>query len=361
MKMFLIGLALASLLFPACSTSLPSEVELNNMAQSRTNAAATPAPVPSVVPPAPLLSHVDLELATPVHTIEVSQLGDDIYSAVLPIGLDNKDYYVTGIKIFGVDTDTNQPTNTLHHAVVFQIPPTGMTKPKEPSYQGGIMGFYVMGSPILQPPSGYGLKLNGKTTLAFTIHFNQAMFMDTSMAPKHVSVHIQFQFASTVNHLAYYIAGAKAQWKLQPDSMLIPANTITTRSETLDPFRGLPTNSKSLDLLSVLYHMHNRGIAGQTSTIEKNSSYVVNADDQFSYANQYFHNLPAPAPLTRNKTQINFQCTWNNTQPYQPFVYGVQMPVVDVFWGESTVDEMCYHVLLVGEKGSAGIRKYMMK
>ncbi|MBI1859441.1 MAG: hypothetical protein HYR96_00800 [Deltaproteobacteria bacterium] len=347
-------------LSPACgpvTSELETESEANTSGQVRQYSMTMPATVTS-------LPRVDQEVATPVHTIQANQLGDDFFKATVNLGLDDKDYFIVASRLFAVDADMNQPSNVLHHALVAEMPSTKTLKTSASPVSkksnnssigyGGLVGLMVMGTSVLQTPAGTGLKIRGNMDLTFNIHLNVAMGSATTL-PKKVSVHVQFMFAPSVKHLAYFSGGVDPLWLLKPETMKIPANSVTTRGYTHDPFGVLPSDSKSLDLIGVLYHMHNLGSAGQISQVRSGASYTLNSDNSFSYANQYVHYFPSPVTLQKGKDKLFAQCTWTNTAERQPFVYGVQMPVKDVFWGESSTDEMCMWMLVFVEKGNAGL------
>ncbi|MBI1861553.1 MAG: hypothetical protein HYR96_11610 [Deltaproteobacteria bacterium] len=343
-----------------------------------TNPNPSPTPMPSMTPGL-ALPRVDLELVSPVHAVVADANGDDEYSQTIPMGLTAENRYLSGVTVFAVDTDTNLVTNTLHHLLVLKMPTGGADAAKATGFSGlfsGLSGFagffsklfqpetrvplfsymnlyggFVMGASTFIPPSGYGVKIPGDSMLTLSVHLNLASHAGApGSGPKNVAIHVQYMFASGIPKEAYYSLQVDPMWIVNPQTMLIPANTVISHSYTSDPFMWLPTSSSSVDLRQVLYHMHNRGTAGQISLVNGAASTSLNMDNSFSYANQYMHDLANVTMLTRGKDKINAQCTWTNDQAHQPFIYGTQAPVQDLTWGESTMDEMCMWLLMATEQ-----------
>ena len=96
--------------------------------------------------------------------------------------------------------------------------------------------------------------------------------------------------------------------------------------------------------------MHQWGVGGFIEKVAPTgSTTLLHSTTNYSFANQKNYYLDTPLVVSPG-TKINFACKWNNGASNQPFMDGVQMTPVDLYWGESSYDEMCMNVLSFTEK-----------
>jgi hypothetical protein len=337
-----------------------------------------PTPAPTPTPAAGDLPRVDYETFTTPHMIMPDHSGDEMYNEIIPLtGLEpSKTYNIVGVQTDAVEIASGHVSPLLHHALVMKGAPG--QKPRQmmsPDFGslGNIQlidwilknklvgrlidrvigpkmmlfGGYVKGANTFILPEGYGIVLPGNSTLTLSIHFNDLFAPD---ADKNVRLRIRYMFAERIQRQAYMSLEVNPQWVVDEKSMLIPADSpATSHGYTVTPWDYVHTKTNRLDLLGVLYHMHNLGVAAKLSLVQGKHVTLINEDKHFNYAHQYMRYFPTPLTLVKGRDQLNAQCTWDNSQKNQPVVNGQQISPIDVMWGEGTLNEMCMWVSVYGD------------
>lgn len=101
-------------------------------------------------------------------------------------------------------------------------------------------------------------------------------------------------------------------------------------------------------VIGVMGHMHQLGTAIRLDAKEQGSEKACVLDIpkwDFNWQQTYFFPADQPVMLT-GKTTFSMECVYDNSAANQQVVNGQQLEPRDVYWGDSTLDEMCLTYLL---------------
>jgi hypothetical protein len=122
----------------------------------------------------------------------------------------------------------------------------------------------------------------------------------------------------------------------------VPAGETHTATREL----GVALNG---DIVGVAPHQHMLGQQISLTAISEDGdeTCLVDVPDwDFNWQMFYRFSDDNVVPITTND-RIRLSCTWDNSPENQPIVNGVRQEPREVRWGDGTLDEMCYSVLLV--------------
>lgn len=278
-----------------------------------------------------------------------------------------QDSWVTGLEVDPGELDV------AHHAVVFAVPPEGQSdldsKVGPDGYWdcfGGVtspgtylLGVWVPGSLPFEAPTGTGVVYTANTKIVLQMHYHPAggdhgpdvttiKLRATTQQPDH---QLLFTFLGNVGNAPI----------LQPDrddrsstpEFRIPAN-VADHTETMVFPINLPGVNQRFPIISAFPHMHYVGVK-QEVTINRATPAPGEPSDEclmdvprwnFDWQRSYLYDAPLDGlPTVGNGDTVTIKCTYDDTLE-NPFVgrglaeQGLDQPV-DVYLGETTLDEMC--------------------
>lgn len=317
----------------ACSTT-PTPTPTPNPSSTPTptpkpSPTPTSNPNPSPTPPPQGLPRVDHQILTIPLVLKPDDMGDVMYSEIVPTGLNpNKTYYVTGTLVEAIETETGKASSLLHHLLVMKGPANASAKQsvrdmdemnmsktsKTQAFFGSsimeklgtsmlgkafnLYGGMVKGTNTFVSPAGSGIPLKGSDSFSLSVHMN-TLFAPATVN-KNVRLRISLTLVEKVERVSYISLQVNPTWMLDPMAMMIKAgDPAATHDYTLDPFDWVQTESSQLDFYGTLYHMHNRGSAAKTTLISGNTLKVINQDNNYNYAVQYAHMFPKPITVKK--------------------------------------------------------------
>jgi hypothetical protein len=261
--------------------------------------------------------------------------------------------YITGLGIKPGDV------SIVHHAIVFLATPSQIATYQNldaqdatpgwqcfggpgadlKSLQFGWVGAWAPGSAGSDFPDGTGIEIPPGSKLVVQMHYNT---LSSPPAPDQTSVLLKVD--DTVTKKAAMIPFTNPDWVTGNAPMDIPANTPDTmHSYALDisPYAAYLTgnvlaSNQPFTVYGAGLHMHTRGTHATTSIIRAGSQ---TDECMLSIPRWDFHwqgSYAFSAPKTVNPgDQLSVECHWANGG------------ATDLYWGETTEDEMCLSMYYV--------------
>ncbi|MEO7331875.1 MAG: monooxygenase [Minicystis sp.] len=299
---------------------------------------------PVDVGPTYALSRVDLSLSLPTDYLQVKEPDD--YRCFVIDWPKSDVTYVTGFRA--------NPGNAkvVHHVIAFLAPPSQVDTVKKlddaepgegytcfggPGFnQTNWIGAWAPGSLGTDYPVGTGIKVEPGSKVVLQVHYN------TLTAGKQKDrTSIDFKLDPTVTKEATIQPWTNPTWLSNKPTMKIPAfEADTMHSFAFDPTPFL-SKGKPFLMYSANLHMHQLGTHAKLTIQRKEGDEDCLLDiPKWNFHWQGSYGFPTPK-VFHPGDKVYLECHWDNTPPMQPIVDGkAQMPK-DVFWGESTTDEMC--------------------
>jgi hypothetical protein len=317
-------------------------------------------PGPPIVTDATTLSRVDLTMSMAEgYDPQVDpDYYDDYRCFVLPWP-EQATTYVSGFRaVPGNDA-------IVHHLIAFLASPDQVAQYEQldeaepgPGYRcfGGTggpaqqwVGAWAPGGQGSDLPPGLGIEVQPGSAIILQVHYNTLYAAINGVVEPDQSS-IEFKLDSQVDRRAFIMPWANPLW-LSGDSMKIPANDPdASHSFAFDATYFPGMNATSFDIYSSSLHMHLLGSSGKLSIehSDGSSECLLQIDNwDFSWQDNYmFRN----SKLFERGDQLRLECHWDNSAANQAVVNGVPRTPQDVYWGESSTDEMCLGVLLVAPR-----------
>ncbi len=282
------------------------------------------------LPELPGLSRVDLTLQM-FEPYTPTTLPDDYRCFLLEWPL-TEEAYVTGFS-------TQPGSEMVHHATAFKVPAERADAYIARAGEDADYGYSCFGgpgqgsvwiagwSPGTQGtdfPEGTGVLIEPDALIGFQIHYNT-----TFTEPAADQTSIELKIDDTVTHPARTLRLWDPQW-LEEGGMKIPAG----QSEVT--WSMSHTEEGEVTIFSGNLHMHTLGTAATLDILRADGSEECILDLpqwDFDWQGDYF--LTSPLLLSPSDT-LRMSCQWDNSGGDD-----------DVYWGESTLDEMCTGKLYV--------------
>ncbi len=304
----------------------------------------TPQGTPSLAPPVPVYNNTgmipgtpDLKVKIPTYT-STAATGDVYQCFVIPSGL-LVDKFIKSFEAI--------PGNPaiVHHVLVF-ADTTGtcdsldaaVPGPGYPNFGGvgvgadaaTMLGVWVPGSDPMSYPNGFGLKLPKNADIVVQVHY------PAGTVGLQDSTEVRFFFAPSTGVREVIMQPILFHdFNLIGGPLHIPANTVKTYEEALDPVYLMLTGD--ISLLGAFPHMHLIGKTiksyGVLPSGDTDKYIRINAWD-FHWQGFYMFRKLKKIPVG---TRVRAEATYDNTtaNPENP-----NSPPQDVFAGEATTDEM---------------------
>lgn len=271
-------------------------------------------------------------LTTQIPTYTSTAMGTDVYRCfVLPTGL-TADKFITAFEAV--------PGNRgiVHHVLVY-ADTTGVSTQLDaadpgPGYTsfGGIgvndaalLGGWVPGTPPMQYPAGFGVRLSKDAKLVVQIHYPAGSVYEVD------STKIRMFFASSATREVLIQPVLNHAVNISP-SLVIPANTTRTFREHF-----VTSNYPNMSLLGIAPHMHLIGRSIKTYGVAPNGDtmkFISIPDWDFHWQGFYMMRNLVKVPTG---THLWSEAFYDNTSanPHNP-----SNPPQTVTAGEATTDEM---------------------
>jgi hypothetical protein len=290
------------------------------------------------------LSRVDKSLAMPVaYTPQTTTDNPDDYRCFVIPWTESTTKYVTGFRAV--------PGNpkVVHHVIAFYAAPDQLA-----AYQalddaeagagytcfGGSggpsrtwVGGWAPGSLGSDMPAGTGIRVEPGSAIVMQVHYN---VLTAGAQPDLTTVEVKLD--DTVDKTAIIQPWANPNW-LDSQEMRIPAG----EADVMHAFEfdaSLPVGGP-FTIWSAGLHMHTLGQRATASIVRADGTNecLLQIDDwNFHWQGSYGLRQP---PVFNRGDKLRVECHFDNSPENQPLVGGQPRVPQDVFWGESTTDEMC--------------------
>jgi hypothetical protein len=239
----------------------------------------------------------------------------------------------------------------VHHAVVYLVPPGSADGVRAQDAADATPGYYctsvTSGSWLTSyEPGGYGQQLPGG--LGMTVEPGSVIVAQMHYNTLHGSGSDRSRLELTVEDEVERVGRTQlilnVGWLL--GAMRIPAG----QPDVVHRWQGRPTalrGSPAQDIYAVDLHMHTLASSGSIGIIRADGSsepLLEIPDWAFEWQETYRFNEPV---RLETGDQLYVECHYDNTAEHQIVVDGQRLPPRDVYWGESTTDEMCLGNVLV--------------
>lgn len=216
-----------------------------------------------------------------------------------------------------------QPGNhsVVHHAIAFVRPPDGGDM-----NQFGLLGAYVPGQRLTQPPSGYARRVAAGSKFVFQMHYTPTGKPETDLT----SIGIVFADPDTVTHELFALGGVQQQFEIPPGDGNYQVRGTVNR---------IPRDGQ---LLSITPHMHVRGKSFSMTATKNGKHEMLLSVPAYDFNWQHNYEFAAPVPFA-DIDEITFVATFDNSadNPTNPD------PSEYVTWGDQTWQEMAVTFLEV--------------
>lgn len=197
-----------------------------------------------------------------------------------------------------------------------------------------MLGGWAPGSLGTDFPAGTGLRIEPGSAVVMQVHYN---VMAAGALPDRTAVELRLD--DSVDTVAEIMPWANPQW-LNANGMRIPAG----EEDAMHSFQFDASLFMGGDftIYSAASHQHSLGSRNKV-TIERGdtgASECLLQIDNWDFSWQGAYGLREPVQF-RAGDQMKVECHWDNSPENQPMIGGEQMPPQDVYWGESTTEEMC--------------------
>jgi hypothetical protein len=306
-------------------------------------------------PAAPGMSRVDLTLQMPVPFTPV--LSPDDYRCFLVDWTPTTTKFVTGLGVKPGDP------RIVHHVIAYIAPPAQVAAYQAMDDQEDGPGWTCFGGPgngtkaqwlgAWAPgalgsdfPAGTGVRIEPGSKIVIQVHYNTA-----AVAPVPDQSSVNVEIADSVTKEAYVTPFTDPGWVLggmqiaagNPDANYSVSMDLSSNLSRIS--KGLFKDNAPVTVHSSALHMHTRGTQIRSKILKADNSEDCLLDiPRWNFAWQGSYGF-AQAKVMNPGDQLYLECHWNNTAANQPYVNGSQVPAKDVYWGESTEDEMCLEIL----------------
>lgn len=282
----------------------------------------------------------ELSMDTGADYVPSRDLPDDYRCFVLPATFD-AETYVTSVDV------VPGARALVHHALVYVIDEAGAAALQQaddaepgPGYTcfggpgGGApqtLAGWVPGAIAPRMPDGAALVVPKGARLVLQIHYNTLNFTPDQTLPSDRSSVALWTYPAGQVPTSRVDVTPLADLRL--DIAAGDANSVQERDFTV------PATGK---LIAVQAHMHKLGkdievsmpSAGADACLLHIPSWDFNWQQQYAFPTDRFVDV-------KQGDKLHLRCTYDNSKANQPVVNGVQQAPREVWWGESTLDEMC--------------------
>ena len=302
------------------------------------------APAPPLVTEQQRLTRVDKTLSMPVaYTPATTADYPDDYRCFVVPWTESTTKYVTGFRAV--------PGNpkVVHHVIAFYAAPDQVAAYQQlddatagPGYTcfGGTngpsrtwIGAWAPGSLGSDMPPGTGLRVEPGSAVILQVHYNVL-----EAGPEPDLTEVEMKLDDTVGKAAIIQPWANPNW-IDSLDMRIPAGD----ADVMHAFEfdaSFPVGG-DFTLHSAALHMHTLGTHTTASIVRADGSTecLLQIDDwNFHWQGSYGLRQP---PTFHRGDKLRVECHWDNSPSNQPMIGGQVRVPADVYWGESTTDEMC--------------------
>lgn len=196
-----------------------------------------------------------------------------------------------------------------------------------------MLGGWAPGSLGQDFPAGTGLQIEPGAAVVMQVHYN---VLTAGAEPDRTGVELRID--DSVDTVAEIMPWANPQW-LSSDSMRIPAGEADAMHAF--EFDASLVMGGGFTVYSAASHQHSLGSHNKL-TIERaagGSDCLLQVDD-WNFHWQGSYGLREPVQF-QSGDKMRVECHWDNSPENQAMIGGEQMPPQDVYWGESTTEEMC--------------------
>jgi hypothetical protein len=286
----------------------------------------------------PVLGAPTIEAAPEEAYVASTEQPDDYRCFILPIEITEETYLIASSVVPG-------DTALVHHALLYLIPPDGISRVEKldadepgPGYTcfggpGGssltTLGAWVPGSVTIRHPENAAAVLPAGSKIVLQIHYNTLSLEGATPPPERSTA----QLWTTKDKPQYRVESLP----MAHLGMKIPAGEAASVQERVFE---MPTDGTIVGLAP---HMHVLGEKMEAS-IEPAAGDAACLIDipRWDFHWQQSYALPESTKVDAKKgDKIRLSCTYDNSAANQPMVNGSQKAPEDVTWGEGTLDEMC--------------------
>ena len=290
---------------------------------------------------------------------------EDDYRCFLLDWQPDKDIFIKGYRVVAGNP------KIVHHVALYLVETKNLDKvnamideDQEAGYQcfGGpytknnlvpmpFVGIGASGSGGFIFPEDTGIALPKGSRIVMQVHYSEAEAEDFDQTQ------VQFQLSSENLRPGVYLPVMNVLWPFVKDTMKIPAGQDNvSHSWTGNPlfspvgifFPSKLNYFKGVKIYGVAPHMHRLGTSIKLDLIRMAGSrepLISVSDWNFHWQNTFFYKQPIYlGPLD----QVKLTCTWDNSLSRHKNDKGSD-GLKDVYWGESTGDEMCTSAMFIAE------------
>ncbi len=287
------------------------------------------------------LSRTDLTLTIPEYT-PVEE--PDEYRCVVLDWPETATTYVSGFA-----GRPGEP-RVVHHLIAYLAPPDKVADVEALDAAAPGLGYPCFGGPGFERPTwlggwvpgtagydyaeGTGIRVDPGSKVILQIHYNT---LHAGKLPDATSIEMKLDAAVTKEGRMQ--PWANPQW-IGTELMAIPALAEdVTHSFAADPTQL--TGGQPILVHTAGLHMHTLGTHARLSVARADGSSTCVLDiPSWDFHWQGAYPLAQPVELHPGD-KLGIECHWDNTPEKQPVIDGVPQVPKDVYWGESTTDEMC--------------------
>ncbi|MFT4703821.1 MAG: hypothetical protein ACI81R_001514 [Bradymonadia bacterium] len=270
-------------------------------------------------------------------------LGDD-YRCLPMDHVFEDDVWLTGTH---VDPDQDA---IVHHVLLFLVTPEQVEAMNQldasedgPGYtcfgdtrlgDDKLMSAWAPGSVPVLMPTDTALRIPAGSRLIAQVHYSMTSVTDVETVPDES----QIQLWTTTDAPDYEVR----LLQVLDSSFTIPAGDADYSTERTFP---VPVNGEIIGLLPHM-HMLGKSITMSHAPAGGESSCLVNIPEwDFNWQQMYSFPESEFVPV-RFGDEFTIRCEWDNSAENQPTVDGQQIAPRDVRWGEGSLDEMCYGIIV---------------
>lgn len=286
----------------------------------------------------PALGTPDIETAPEEAYVANAEASDDYRCFILPVELAEETYLRASTVVPG-------DAEIVHHALLYLIPPSGISAVKKlddaepgPGYTcfggpgGGALttlGAWVPGSVGSQNPPDSANVLPAGSRIVLQIHYNMLALNGAAPPAERSTVHLW----TTKEKPAYRIESLP----MAHLGMKIPAGEEASVQERVFEMPGDGT------IVGLAPHMHLLGDRIEASIEPAGGDAACLIDiPRWDFHWQQNYSLSESTRVEAKKgDKVRLRCTYDNSAANQPIVDGTKKVPEDVTWGEGTLDEMC--------------------
>ncbi|MDQ3234988.1 MAG: hypothetical protein M3Q07_24535 [Pseudobdellovibrionaceae bacterium] len=289
---------------------------------------------------------------------------DDDYRCFLLDWEPDQDTFIKGYKVV--------PGNPklVHHVALYLVDPKNLDKVTALVDEDEQDGYQCFGGPYTKGkfapmpfvgiggpgnggfifPEDTGIAVARGSRFVMQVHYSSAKAEDLDQTE------VQFQLSQEKLKAGVYLPVMNVMWPFLKDTMKIPAGqdnvSHSWQGNPLFSLVGLFFPSKlnyfkGVKVYGVAPHMHRLGKSITLDIVRRDKSVeplISVSNWNFHWQNTFFYKQPIYlGPLD----QVKLTCTWDNSKPRHEGESTAGLK--DVYWGESTEDEMCTSAMFIAE------------